>query len=360
MRLLTIQDVHIRSLRPHRSAPAKGVIFKGFELEVGAKTVGENINGNATWYRLGEDFVWSGGFVVDPAQGNTPPPIGWSLANFDIPKLWAHTRGAGVRVAVLDTGLHLGHPDIDASKVAHRKNFLNNSIDVTDHDGHGTHCTGIIAAQGNMVAGIAPEVTLMIGKIAEGGQGIRLETLREAVTWAVENGADIVSMSVEFRRADTEAFHALETEIKRLAEHHPDVFLVAASGNGSAESISARRYPASFDECTAVGAVDECLRIARSRPNPSLHVLAPGINIRSTWKDGTLTTKNGTSQATAYMSGILALLLSHMRANARPFRKTEMLDLLRTHAKAKVRFAPGDPDAFCIVDPFALFNQLSP
>src|SRR5262249_20162576 len=127
----------------------------------------------------------------------------WGLKQLEIPKVWEKTRGENINVAVLDTGVYGKHPALDGRV----KDFLvidplGNRIKTDipfDADEHGTHVCGTIAggkpADGISI-GVAPAASLFVGGVLVGNA--TLETLVEGISWAVEKGADIISMSLGF------------------------------------------------------------------------------------------------------------------------------------------------------------------
>nr|WP_264766199.1 S8 family serine peptidase [Marinobacter fonticola] len=123
----------------------------------------------------------------------------WGLKLLNIPSLWRISEGEGVKVAILDTGVSLNHPDLTGSIPAgNYKDFTNSPHGIADQQGHGTHCAGIVAARKNSrgVVGVAPKAELLIGKVlGDDGSGTG-ENIAAGVNWAVEQGADIISMSL--------------------------------------------------------------------------------------------------------------------------------------------------------------------
>src|SRR5580692_7279181 len=123
--------------------------------------------------------------------------IDWSLAAYQIPDLWKQTAGQGVRVAVLDTGIDATHPDL-ASALDDVKDFTGSAFGSADRVGHGTHTAGTIAARnlGPAVVGVAPQCRLLIAKVlGDDGSGID-QNVAAGIDWAVQSGADLISMSM--------------------------------------------------------------------------------------------------------------------------------------------------------------------
>jgi subtilisin family serine protease len=224
--------------------------------------------------------------------------------------------GAGTRVCVLDCGIDLTHPDL---RPAAFRSFTS-SADVRDRVGHGTHCAGIIAgprvpARGPRY-GIACETELFIGKVFDTSRGATDDALIAAITWAVENRCDVVSMS--FGVPPAEACSAAFERVAREALL-AGTLLIAAAGNDSRrlQQPALRRpvnHPANCPSVLAVGAVDADLDLVISSnaglraAGGELDLVAPGANIHSAWKaPGGYARHHGTSMAVAFVAGIAAL-----------------------------------------------------
>ncbi len=130
------------------------------------------------------------GLIADAGQTTD-----WGHAKINVPQAWAKTKGEGAVVAILDTGIDSGHPDLK-DQVIKEMNFSNSST-TQGIQGHGTHCAGIVAALDNDigVVGVAPKAKLMNVKVL-GDQGNGdMVWAANGVNWAVDNGADVISMS---------------------------------------------------------------------------------------------------------------------------------------------------------------------
>jgi subtilisin family serine protease len=256
--------------------------------------------------------------------------------------------GQGVRVAVLDTGLDRTHPAFKAKDIATR-DFTGegaSSDDVTDHDGHGTHCAGTVCGGevDGMRVGVAPGVTkLAVGKVL-GANGGSLEMLLNGMLWAVrEQKADVVSMSlgydlpgniarlvqrgVDVRLAGQAAMQLQNDIIKGvntlrafLESQSKNVVFVAATGNESdrpAGFVLGAGLPAA--ELFAVGAVGptdatgEKWKVADFSNGRAL-VVAPGVDVVSAAIGGGWAAMSGTSMATPHVAGVASLWVEKLRA----------------------------------------------
>ncbi len=254
----------------------------------------------------------------------------WGLKLFGIPQIWTRTKGEGVRVAVLDTGAALDHPDLKGQIVA-AKDFTGSASGAADVHGHGTHCCGVIAAAENDtgVVGVAPKAKLLVGKVlgdngSGGGRGIAA-----GIRWAADSGADLISMSLGSGSPDP----AIHAAVKYATAK--GVFMIAAAGNEGPYDNSVG-YPGGFPECVCVAAVDQAKRIAKfSSRGDEVDVAAPGVDILSTYPPKNYARLSGTSMATPFVAGVVALLLAKQKAGGKKTIKT-VADLLAAITKSSV------------------------
>jgi len=229
--------------------------------------------------------------------------VDWGVGKLNAPAAHLVTKGKGVKVAVLDTGVDPSHPDLAAAIAGpdDLKNFTGSRFGVTDRQGHGTHCCGRVLARG-VNYGVAPEAGLIAGKVlGDDGSGT-VDGIAAGIRWAAKDrGADVISMSLGGGGRDSYLPPAL-AEAEALG-----VIVVAAAGNdGPAEGTVG--YPGGYAQCVAVGATDIADAIARfSSRGPALFVAAPGKDIRSQYPGGQYATMSGTSMATPHVAGLAAL-----------------------------------------------------
>ncbi|HUR68474.1 MAG TPA: S8 family serine peptidase [Candidatus Thermoplasmatota archaeon] len=264
----------------------------------------------------------------------------WPLAMIQADTL--HERGLtgkGVKVAIIDTGIELTHKEFVGVPVEWA-DLVNGKDRAYDDNGHGTHVAGIIAAQGTWntmlsgfrLKGVAPGVSLIVIKaIDSGGKGDETRVAR-GVNTAVNAGADIIVLSLG---GDTRPIFGTNTEEAVRNAVSKGVYVVAAAGNTQEGQTSCTvSSPASDPSVIAVGAVtrDEAIGAfschgsgkegggsvlpgipspvtSAKDPDKKPEVVAPGVDITSTWKDGGYASATGTSQAAPMVGGILALLL---------------------------------------------------
>jgi subtilisin family serine protease len=240
--------------------------------------------------------------------------IPWGVERIQAPEAWEITKGAGVKVAILDTGIDVdwNGTELDikggVNFVGTAKDGSTDPNDWTDKDGHGTHVAGIVAAldDDDLYVGVAPEVFLYAVKVLGGGGRGTYEDLIQGIEWAVNNGMQIVSMSL----GGYENSQAVNDTCK--SAYNAGVLLVAASGNdgdGNATNTDPISYPAAYDSVIAVGGTDENDNVWEySSTGPHVELSAPATNIPSLWKYPLLATASGTSMATPHVSGTAALI----------------------------------------------------
>ena len=280
--------------------------------------------------------------------------VDWSLSSYGIPELWKQSRGDGVRVAVLDTGCDLDHPDLAEAIVA-TKDFTASPSGVNDRQGHGTHVAGTVGARVNGVGvkGVAPQSQLLVGKVlSDDGSGAH-EWIAEGILWADEQGADVISMSL----GSAQPSRRIASAILKAVNHGR--FVISAAGNdGLANSVN---WPARREETIGVGAVDRQGRAARfSSRGPQVDIGAPGVDVLSTWKRGRYAKLSGTSMATPFVSGVVALMLAKHRQHGGSTPVKTIRDL-REHLKKTARDVgpPGhDPETgWGLIRPDAMLSR---
>lgn len=234
--------------------------------------------------------------------------IPWGISRVKAPQAWAKTTGLGVKVAVLDTGIQLNHPDL-AANIKGGVNIVNPGRTANDDNGHGTHVAGIIAAANNPigVVGVAPRVSLYAVKVLNAAGGGYDSNIISGLQWAANNRMKVVNMS--FGSAyDDPALHAAIA-----SAYKSGVTLVAASGNGSGPPVN---YPGAYPEVIAVSATTGSNTLASySSTGPAVDIAAPGQSIYSTYPGSGYATLSGTSMAAPHVSGAAALVIASGKAS---------------------------------------------
>ncbi len=256
----------------------------------------------------------------DPLQSEQ-----WGLAKAQFPRAWSSAKGAGVTIAVVDTGVDLGHPDLRAKLVPGR-DFVDGDSEPRDENGHGTHVAGIAAAttsNGIGVAGAAPDAKIMPVRVLDAEGNGDENAIADGIVWAAENGARVVNLSLGESGFSSRLSKGgpLNAAIRRAASL--GAVVVAAAGN---EGTRKRNYRIAVP-VLVVGAVTETGAPAEfSNTGDPRSVVAPGKGVLSTTPTYPTTLfqspgsgygrLDGTSMAAPYVSGLAAVLLSQGRSAA--------------------------------------------
>lgn len=242
----------------------------------------------------------------------------WSITAFDLPSAWKKTKGEGVKIAVLDTGCDLGHPDLK-SNLLPGLNLVKRSAPPEDDNNHGTHVAGIIAAENNEIGmvGVAPEAKIVPVKVLDRHGNGSLEDVANGIRWSVDQAkVDLICMSL--------GSPSPVQEVRKAIQHAHSkgvICFVAAGNSGMTKSVF---YPANYPETIAIGSIDENFkRSSFSNTGHNLDFMAPGNRILSTIPKNWYAVLSGTSMAAPFAVGVAALLLSHARKNGREFRTAD-------------------------------------
>lgn len=283
-----------------------------------------------------------------PSPGDSPPtepsvsPLAdvayfggsreWNLNAVGAPEAWAAGfTGAGVTVAVIDTGVDLDHPDLVSSLFVnpgeipgngkdddqngfiddvHGYDFADNDADPNDLSGHGTHVAGTIAAGNNGfgATGVAPGAKILPVRVLGANGSGSSRDVAEGIRYAADLGADIINLSLG---------GAFSQAIERAIDYARELgaIVIASAGN---EAASTPSYPARFSQSDSnvisVGAHDSAGRIAGFSndvgASGSVQIDAPGVGVFSTYVGGGYRTLSGTSMAAPHVAGLAALTLS--------------------------------------------------
>ena len=226
----------------------------------------------------------------------------WHLPQAIWSAIWSHTQGQGVTVAILDTGMN-SHPDLPEPKTAY--SFIRGQT-WRDGNGHGTHCAG--TALGRNGIGVAPAADLIVGKVLSNGGSGGSDGIAAGIAWAVDQGADVISMSLGGGSAYEPTRRAI------VKANDAGAVVVAAAGNAGFNGRNTIGYPGKFLESLCVGATREDGRIASfSSGGRELDVATPGQNIISASARGGYVSMSGTSMATPFFAGLCALIIEQQR-----------------------------------------------
>ena len=259
--------------------------------------------------------------------------------------------GAGIKVAVLDTGLDLEHPDFEGRAITSRS-FVSGQ-EVQDGNEHGTHCIGTACGSADEVPryGIAGGAEIFAGKVlSNAGSGSDSQILG-GLDWAVENGCAVASLSLGAPVAAGEGHSTVfETAAQRAAAQ--GTLTTAAAGNNGPEGPV--NHPANCPSILAVAAVDSELRVADfsarglDPDGGAIDLAAPGVNVLSTVPMPERYDRfDGTSMAAPHVAGIAAL---HAEANP-AVRGLELFELLKRTARPLEGVPPSDAGAGLVQAP---------
>jgi type VII secretion-associated serine protease mycosin len=250
---------------------------------------------------------------ADRASAETVRDAQWFLRDLKIDQAHQITKGSGVTVAVVDSGIEADHPDLKGQVSAGTATGGTAGDPLNDDDGHGTAMAGLIAAKGggaNNALGIAPGAKLLSAQVSGGGTGFRTDQVAAGIRWAVDNGAKVINLSLGSQLPPPSA----EVEAVNYALSK-DVVVVAAAGNRE-DGITAVASPANIPGVVAVGATGEDGAVlSGSVPGPELGIVAPGGRMATTGsrrageKTGYVVA-TGTSPAAAVVTGVVALIRS--------------------------------------------------
>ena len=275
-------------------------------------------------------FRSSGRWIIDGRNG------GKEGADIGALRAWVTTTGDDdIVVAVLDSGVDYTHSDLQNNiwvrpdnikqyedrelgsiEDVHGYNAVENTGDPMDENGHGTHCAGIIGAEGGNeigISGVNWKVKIMPLKFMNaGGFGTAKDAI-EAINYVIDRKRAGVNVRVISASWGTRLrSRALEDVIRKAQE--AGILFVAASGNDSANTDQMPQYPAGYDlgnviSVAALNRKDELASFSNYGAK-SVHLAAPGANILSTWLGNEYEEHSGTSMATPMVSGVAALVLS--------------------------------------------------
>jgi len=228
----------------------------------------------------------------------------WNLQKIEAPKAWDVSQGGYGPIAVVDTGIATNQSDISGSLLS-GFNFVNDTSNANDDNGHGTHVAGIISAvtnNGNGVASVGFKGSLIPVKVLDSGGSGTYGDVASGIIFAADRGAKIINMSL----GGSSSSSTLKSAVT-YAQSKGSLIVAAAGNNGNSSAV----YPAAYAGVIAVSATTQDDSLASySSYGGNIYVSAPGSSIISTYYNGGYATLSGTSMAAPAVSGLIGLALS--------------------------------------------------
>ena len=293
--------------------------------------------------------------AVAPTGTDTYRPSQWSLAKINVPAAWQRSTGAGVTVAVIDSGVDAAHPDL-AGQVLPGIDYVTGTTGVSsDPNGHGTHVSGTIAAlagNGVGVAGVAPHVKILpIRALDANGSGF-MSAVANGLVYAADHGAQVVNMSIGSGSQVGAVTNAISYARSK------GLVVVAAAGNNRAGG-SPISYPAADAGVIAVASTDSAdVYSSFSNRGSYVDIAAPGSSILSTLPVAmsSYAYYSGTSMASPHIAAVAALLKAY-----NPALSPDQVELAMTSSAVDLGTAGKDVDyGYGRVDAAAALTAAAP
>ena len=285
----------------------------------------------------------------------------WNLRSINIEQAWEDSKGEGITVAVIDTGVSKV-PDLEQTEFVEGYNFVDNTVNADDDVGHGTHVAGTIAQSTNNnygVAGVAYQAKIMPLKVL-GVNGGSIADIAEAIKFAADNGADVINMSLGGGGDSL----LMQSAIKYA--HDKGVVIVAAAGN---ENRNSAVYPARYPQVISVAAIDSAgLKAPYSNFGAGVDISAPGGSETGKILQETINPENkqaefigyqGTSMASPHVAGVAALIKATGMENPDEVREVLMQSARKVEKDPLNHYGAGQLDATNAVR-LALKGKITP
>lgn len=238
----------------------------------------------------------------------------WYFKSLDYNNLHKYSTGKGQTIALIDSGISEFQNKLVDTKIS----VINENC--YDTNGHGTIMASIIKGDDNNLIGIAPDSKLISIKVIDSDGKIKPESIKKALRIAIDYNVNIINMSIGSYKFNSEIYNLINEAISK------NIIVVSSSGDYNDVNLM---FPSSVDGVISVGAIDENGEILRNSTAPNLTVInAPGKDIVGLSLNNNLIYSSGTSQATALISGYLALLLDFSKRNNKVLSNHEFIEYL--------------------------------
>ncbi len=361
MKLTVIKNLNVRVGKPSLNAPCYQYLAPGSELEVDGKLYsGDRYDGNDQWYKDETgNYYWSGGVKKNESLPVSSNESDLWFQKLDIQDIWSdyNEKGKGCNVLVLDTGLNDELDVFDGVLFTKPFNFVtdSNTTKSIDEQRHGTHCAGLIASRNpSFNVGVAPESKLLVGKINERGSlkdadSIKL-ALSEFMKPEYDAVIDLISISQTVPLPDNQLHQLLNDHMNKGR------VIVAAIGNDNFKSnLDTKKYPGFYEELISVGSCENDNSIAKYTCFPSaVDIFCYGTDIKS-YKDETFPLPlTGTSQATAIVAGVCALIISFLKKKNASISNEVIKKILKENSSPC-----GQSNNYQLINPKAIFETIN-
>lgn len=231
----------------------------------------------------------------------------WGVDRVDAELVHPSNKGTGVKIAILDSGIDLDHPDL---AVAGNVTFVSGTTNGDDDNGHGTLVAGIAAALDNDIGviGVAPEASLYAVKVLNYDASGIMSNILSGIEWAYDNDMQVINMSFGGAMSMPST---IEDALNNA--YNAGIVIVAGAGSGGNPDGTGNNVwnPAKYKSVIAVGATDNTdVRYSSSSTGYALELVAPGVNIYSTAMGGSYSYITGTSASSPHAAGVAALLIA--------------------------------------------------
>ena len=345
MKIKLLKDAYLRASATKLEQKPFGMVFRGTVMEVLEEVVvGTSLKGNPVWYADKRGwYIWSGAAEIIEKEVelsympiedtskikylsekslewyNNHKGLNWAMIRERIvDKMWQKKDlvGRGIRVAVIDSGIDIMHPDLDPNIQAYGNFSISNFSTKKDLSGSGTRMASIIAAQGRFkVTGVAPSSQLYIAKVMNFDHQIDPDSIISAMKWAYQLKADIVLVGPNLAKASFT--DAQFDELSQLIETFSDLgtLFVTPAGNMLTE-INRATFLKDFTNVIIVGShTFENAIQSFSYFGNEVDIFAPGERLLCAKQGGQTGYLSGTKAAAAFITGVLSLFLQFVKDN---------------------------------------------